>query len=255
MAGQLAPSGAADDFDRIAGFAQQFAGADPSDVLRWARSRYAPELAIVSNYGPGTLVAIHLMAEIDATVPVIHLNTGFEFPETEAVGERLRERYGVEIIEVVPELTVDQQAEKYGRDLFRTDADFCCHMRKVEPLANALSGYRAWVTGIRRTQSETRQDARIVEWDLRHDMVKVNPLAEWSRDDVWAFIRKHGIPYNELHDRGYASIGCTHCTRPVTEGEDERSGRWSGTAKRECGIHMAHFAPTSRAQVRQRHTA
>jgi phosphoadenosine phosphosulfate reductase len=116
-------------------------------------------------------------------------------------------------------------------------------MRKVEPLARALTDFDAWVTGVRRSQAATRQSVRVVEWDARHGNVKVNPLARWSKEDVWDFIHEHDIPYNPLHDVGYPSIGCAPCTRPVLEGEDERAGRWSGFDKTECGIHLAHFAP------------
>lgn len=231
------------DYDKIERFAEELDDASPGAILRWALSRYAPRLAVVSNYGPGTLVVIHHAVELDPTVPVIHVDTGYEFPETAELGRRLEARYGVRIVHAKPERTPDEQAREFGSDLYKTDPDFCCHMRKVEPLAQALTGFDAWVTGVRRSQAATRRSARVVEWDARHDCVKVNPLARWSKEDVWNFILKHDIPYNPLHDAGYPSIGCAPCTRAVVEGEDERAGRWSGSDKTECGIHVAHFAP------------
>jgi phosphoadenosine phosphosulfate reductase len=230
------------DYDKVAIFAAELQHQSPTAVLEWALGRYAPRLAVVSNFGPGTVVVLHHVAELDSTVPVLHLNTGFEFAETEEVGRRLEERYGLRIVEVHPEQTIEQQAQTHGPELYKSDPDFCCYLRKVVPLENALAGYDAWVTGIRKTQSNTRQNAQVVEWDNRHDMVKINPLAEWTKERVWDFIREHRIPYNALHDQGYPSVGCWPCTRPVAEGEDERAGRWSGLDKTECGIHLAHTA-------------
>jgi len=231
------------DHEEIERFAEELEEAPPPVILEWALGRYAPRLAVVSNYGPGTLVVLHYIAALDPTVPVLHLDTGFEFPETTQLGRALEARYGIRIIRVTPELTPEEQQEKYGTALYQTDPDFCCYLRKVEPLAKALADYDAWVSGLRRSQSTTRQNVRVVEWDARHECVKINPLARWTKEEVWNFIRQHDIPYNPLHDRGYPSVGCVPCTRPVADGEDERAGRWSGFEKTECGIHLAHFAP------------
>ncbi|MBT3270321.1 phosphoadenylyl-sulfate reductase [Candidatus Poribacteria bacterium] len=231
------------DYHRVEEFASELRTETPTRIIEWALERYAPRLAVVSNFGPSTVTVIHHLAELGkADVPVLHIDTGFEFPETEEVGARLTERYGIQIQNIHPELTVTQQAEKYGDELYKSDSDYCCYMRKVLPLEKVLSEYDAWVTGIRKSQASTRRAAQVVEWDVRHDMIKVNPLAEWDSDDVWACIRENDIPYNTLHDNGYPSIGCWPCTRSVAEGGDERSGRWSGLNKAECGIHLTHFA-------------
>jgi phosphoadenosine phosphosulfate reductase len=231
------------DYHRVGEFADELRDEYPTQIIKWALDRYAPRLAVVSNFGPSTATVIHHLAELGRQdVPVLHINTGFEFPETEEVGARLAERYGITIQDIRPELTVTQQAEKYGDELYKSDADYCCYMRKVLPLEKVLSEYDAWVTGIRKSQASTRRAAQVVEWDVRHDMIKVNPLAEWDTKEVWEFIRKNDIPYNALHDNGYPSIGCWPCTRSVAEGGDERSGRWSGLNKAECGIHLTHFA-------------
>ena len=208
------------------------------DILRWAVERYRPGIAVVSNFGPGTVVLIHKLAEIDKTVPVLHIDTGFEFAETGDVGERLRERYGVEVRHITPDLTIEQQAAQYGPELYTRDPNYCCYMRKVLPLAKALAGFDVWVTGIRSHQTANRGGANVVEWDTPHNKVKVNPLLAWSSDQVWDFIREHDIPYNALHDQGYKSIGCWPCTRSVADGEEERAGRWSAFGKIECGIHL-----------------
>jgi phosphoadenosine phosphosulfate reductase len=215
----------------------------PADILAWAVERYSPRLVVVSNYGPGTLVVLHHLADMGRDVPVLHLNTGFEFPETEVLGRKLEERYGLRIREIVPEMTVEEQERVHGPELYRTNPDYCCYLRKALPLDKALQGYDAWVTGIRKSQSETRRGVSVVEWDGRHEMVKVNPLAEWTSEQVWECIRENGIPYHPLHHAGYRSIGCWPCTRPTQEGEDERAGRWHGLAKTECGIHLADFTP------------
>jgi phosphoadenosine phosphosulfate reductase len=210
----------------------------PHAILRWATEYYFPKLVVVSNFGPGTVVVIHHLAEVSTAVPVIHIDTGFQFPETLDVAWKLEERYGIEVQRVGPELTVEQQAAKHGPALYERDPDYCCYMRKVLPLQKALVGYEAWVSGIRASQTHQRQQANVVEWDTRNNMLKVNPLLDWSTEDVWEFIRKHDLPYNSLHDRDYKSVGCWPCTQPVKDGEEERAGRWSAFGKTECGIHL-----------------
>jgi phosphoadenosine phosphosulfate reductase len=139
-------------------------------------------------------------------------------------------------------ITPSEQAKRHGDALWARDPDACCAIRKVEPNERALAGKRAWISGIRRDQSKTRSDVQIVEWDERFGLVKVNPLAAWTEADVWKYILEHNVPYNELHDRNYPSIGCTHCTRAVNPGDDPRSGRWQGFDKIECGLHVADGA-------------
>ena len=236
--------GSKSDVERADRFAEQLQNETPQRIVQWGVERYHPKLAVVSNFGPSTNVVIHHLAEIGrADVPIVHINTGFEFEETAEIAQELEKRYGVQIQQIHPALTVEQQAKKYGPKLYSEDPDYCCYMRKVEPLEKALKGKEAWVTGIRKSQAATRRGAKVVEWDARHDMIKINPMAEWTAKRVWEFIRKHNIPYNALHDQGYASVGCWPCTLPVLDGEDERAGRWKGSGKTECGIHLTQPLP------------
>jgi phosphoadenosine phosphosulfate reductase len=163
---------------------------------------------------------------------------GFLFTETHALKDEAARRYGFLPLAFRPDLSAGQQAVLHGPELWKDDPDLCCEIRKVAPNERALEGRRAWITGLRRDQGETRRDVAIAAWDTRFDLVKINPLAAWTEDDVWNYVRENDVPYNDLHDRGYPSIGCTHCTRAVRPGEDPRAGRWSGGDKVECGIHI-----------------
>ena len=168
---------------------------------------------------------------------IFFVDTGFLFAETYELRRRLERRYDVEITAVVPELTLERQEDVFGPRLWRFDPDLCCAMRKVDPLAEHLRGREAWVTAIRRDQTPARGAARVVEWDERFELVKINPLVAWTRERVWDYIFERQVPYNPMHDRGFPSIGCTHCTRAVRPGEHERAGRWEGHEKTECGLH------------------
>jgi phosphoadenosine phosphosulfate reductase len=152
--------------------------------------------------------------------------------------DRVEKRYGIKIERVFSSLTPEEQEQVHGPALWSRDPDRCCNLRKVEPLRNKLKELRAWITAIRRDQTVARGSARKLEWDAKFQLVKVNPIADWTSEMVWSYIRKHEVPYNPLHDRNYPSIGCTHCTRATQAGEDARSGRWSGFDKTECGLHM-----------------
>jgi phosphoadenosine phosphosulfate reductase len=210
----------------------------PGQVLAWAAERFAPRLVFATGFGAEGCVLIHLVAEHGLPVDLFTLDTGLLFPETYALWERLQSRYGVGIRGVQPVLSLDAQAARAGDELWLREPDRCCALRKVAPLGRALADADAWITAIRRGQTPDRASARVVERDLRHGLVKVNPLVRWSAGDVWSFIRHHDVPYNPLHDRGYPSIGCWPCTRPVAPGEDDRAGRWAGKVKKECGLHV-----------------
>jgi phosphoadenosine phosphosulfate reductase len=171
-------------------------------------------------------------------VRLFNLDTGYQFSETLQLRERIRARYGVEVGLVRPESTVAQYEAEHGGPLYRRRPERCCHDRKVLPLRRAVAGYDAWVSAIRRDQTQHRAVAGVVQWDARFGLVKVNPLLSWTRRDVWQFILDNDVPYNPLHDQGYPSIGCWPCTGPVAEGGDERAGRWAGTARQECGLHV-----------------
>jgi phosphoadenosine phosphosulfate reductase len=218
--------------------AQQFESSSVEDILEWAVERFAPRLVMTSNFGAEGVVVIDKLARIAPQTPVIYLDTGFQFAETDRLKERIRERYRINIVEQSAELSVVEQNQLYGARLYERDPDMCCRIRKIEPLRRALAGYDGWIAALRRDQSPTRANIRVVEWNARHELVKIHPLAAWTRRDVWDYIIRHKLPYHPLYDDGYASIGCEPCTQRVAAGAHERSGRWGGQGKLECGIHL-----------------
>ena len=216
---------------------QTFESASPQDVIAWAVGRFRGELALACSFGgPSGLALVDMLAQIDPTVPVYYLDTGLLFAETYAHVEAVAKRYGIRPIAVRPKLSVEEQARQYGAALWERDPDACCGLRKVEPQRDFLQGYSAWISGIRRDQSSSRSRVHVVERD-KFGLIKVNALATWTEEMVWAYVHAHDVPYNPLLERGYRSIGCTHCTLPVAEGEAPRAGRWRGFAKTECGLH------------------
>ncbi|MBX6350199.1 MAG: phosphoadenylyl-sulfate reductase [Clostridia bacterium] len=225
------------DAGALALLSRRFEEAPPEEIVRWAVETFHPRIALACSFGAEDVALVDMAARVREGVRVFYLDTGLHFPETYDVRDRIRARYPIELIRVAPALTVAEQAEIHGPELWRRDPDACCRMRKVEPLRAFLKGYDAWITGIRREQAPTRAAARPVEWDAKFGLVKVNPLVRWRAGDVWAYVLAHDVPYNPLHDQGYPSIGCMPCTTPVAPGEDPRSGRWRGAGKTECGLH------------------
>jgi phosphoadenosine phosphosulfate reductase len=211
--------------------------AEPQDILRWTAERFAPRFTMATAFGPEGMVLIHMLAEIAPATPIFNLDTGYQFQETLDLREEVKRRYGIEVELKRPTTTIEQYEQIHGGPLYRTNPDQCCADRKVKVLHQAVLGMHAWASAIRRDQSADRAKAPIVGWDKKFGLVKVSPLANWTKKDVWGLITKHDIPYNPLHDQGYSSIGCWPCTRAVLLGEDERAGRWSGFAKTECGLH------------------
>jgi phosphoadenosine phosphosulfate reductase len=212
----------------------------PQNIVEAAISRYGPKAILACSFGAEDVVLADMMLRANPRSPLFYLDTDFLFPETHAVRDRLIHQYQLQdeqIIRVKSKLSPAEQASQFGEALWLRDPDQCCSLRKVEPLTRILAKYEAWMTGIRRDQSPTRANAAIVEWDTKFGLVKFNPLATWSWDQVWEYIRRNNVPYNELHDRHYPSIGCTHCTAPVMPGDDPRSGRWKNSTKTECGLH------------------
>ena len=206
------------------------------ELLAWAVKQF-PRLVLACSFGAEDVVLVDMLQKIAPHVPIFYLDTDLHFRETYETRDRLEQHYGIRFIKVSPAFTLEQQKEAYGDELWRKDPDQCCKIRKVDPLAQVLKQYDAWITGIRREQSPTRANAKKVEVDVKFGLMKCNPLADWSWEDVWSYIRTHQLIYNPLHDNNYPSIGCEKCTRPVKPGEDIRSGRWSGFAKTECGLH------------------
>jgi phosphoadenosine phosphosulfate reductase len=222
----------------LADISRQLAEKSPQEILRWAVAEYHPRLTMATAFGAEGCCIIHMLAEIDPTVHIFNLDTGYQFPETLELREKILERYGIDVELVRPELSVTEYEAEHGGPLYRIRPDQCCHDRKVLPLRHHLVGYEAWISAIRKDQTNHRAAAGVVQWDAKFKMAKINPLLNWTKKDVWSFITKHDVPYNKLHDQGYPSIGCKPCTQPVAEGEDERAGRWAGTMKKECGLHV-----------------
>lgn len=216
---------------------EQMETATPPEIIRWATERFGDKLTMATAFGPEGMVILHWLAQIAPRTHVFNLDTGYQFPETLELRERVLRRYGMAVEMLQPELTVEQYEQLHGGPLYRTNPDQCCFDRKIRLLNRAVVGRQAWISAIRRDQSPDRARAAIVGWDKKFNLVKVNPLANWTKADVWKLITDQDIPYSPLHDQGYTSIGCWPCTRAVMFGEDERAGRWSGQAKVECGLH------------------
>ncbi|MEJ1089237.1 phosphoadenylyl-sulfate reductase [Microbacterium sp. Mu-80] len=210
--------------------------ASAAEVVAWvARNFGADAAAVACSMADAALP--HLVAEQLPGVDVLFLDTGYHFTETYATRDEVARALDVRVVDVTPEQTVAEQDAAFGARLFERDAALCCARRKVAPLQEALGGYEVWFTGVRRDEAPTRTNTPLVTFDERNGLVKVNPVAAWSLDQVFAYAAEHHAPVNLLTDFGYPSIGCQPCTRPVAPGEDPRSGRWAGQAKTECGLH------------------
>jgi phosphoadenosine phosphosulfate reductase len=214
--------------------------ATAEEVLRWAAKKFGRGLTMATAFGAEGCCIIHMLADIQPATHVINLETGYQFPETLDLRERIKQKYGIEVEYIYPEQTVAEYEAEHGGPLYELRPDQCCHDRKILPLQRAVARIAplAWVSAIRKDQTGDRAKADLVQWDPKFNLVKVNPLLNWTKKDVWGFVVKHDVPYNPLHDRDYPSIGCWPCTRAVRPGEDERAGRWAGKVKKECGLHV-----------------
>jgi phosphoadenosine phosphosulfate reductase len=210
-------------------------GSSALDVLRWAEATFGSAWCVASSMADAVLP--HLASHVRPGVDVIFLDTGYHFAETIGTRDAVAATMPVTVHSIQPQQTVAEQDAEFGPDLFARDPDRCCAMRKVAPLAAALDPYQAWATGLRRDEARTRANARVVEWDAARSMIKLNPIAAWTQDDVDAYLAEHRILVNPLLFDGYGSVGCAPCTRRITAGEDARAGRWAGTSKIECGLH------------------
>ncbi|NBI30383.1 phosphoadenylyl-sulfate reductase [Chengkuizengella marina] len=215
----------------------EFEDKTPQELLKYAADTF-PSLTLASSFGAEDVVLVDMLFKTNPEVDIFYLDTDFHFKETYETIEKIKERYkGIKLIRIQPELTPEEQGEKFGEKLWESSPDKCCDIRKVKPLTNILGKYDAWITGIRRDQAPTRANAKKVEYDNKFGLVKFNPLASWTSEDVWNYIHENDVIYNPLHDQNYPSIGCVYCTRQVQPGEDPRAGRWSDTSKTECGLH------------------
>jgi phosphoadenosine phosphosulfate reductase len=221
------------------------------EVMQWAFRRFGKRVEMASGFGAEGMALIDIAARLNPELRVFTIDTEFLFPETYQLIAKVEKRYGITVERVRPRLTPEAQEEVYGPTLWSINPDQCCALRKVEPLKEKLAGLRAWITAIRRDQTAARASARKVEWDQKFQLVKINPIADWTTKDVWNYLHEHDVPYNPLHDQNFTSIGCTHCTRAIRPGEDPRAGRWAGFQKTECGLHIsdAPIAPSPLVQL------
>ena len=211
-------------------------------LIEWTLEQYADQrMALTTGFGMEGCALIDLYAAHEQPLDVIYLDTGFFFPETHHLIDELKVRYShLNFINRGTSLTPEQQAAQHGDQLWKTNPDLCCKLRKVDPMRDALDDVDVWVTALRRGQGPSRADLHVAEWNDKYKVIKISPLAEWSRQEVRNHVKANGVPYNELHDRGYPSVGCTHCTQAVAGVSSEdysREGRWAGTEKTECGLH------------------
>lgn len=214
--------------------------ASPCARLSWMFGAFdAPRVVMGTGFGASGVVLMHYLEDIRPGTTVFYLDTDVLFPETYNLRDRLTARFDLDIVRVHSGLSLDDQADQHGHQLWNDDPDRCCFLRKVKPLREYLADKSAWLTAIRRDQSPTRGEACVVEWSDANEVVKINPLVDWTEDEVWAHVERHDLPYNPLHDEGYPSIGCMPCTERVeTDADNPRAGRWSDSEKQECGLHL-----------------
>lgn len=218
----------------------KFENSSPQEILSWVINAYGSQIVLACSFGgPSGMVLLDMAIKIQPDIPVFYLNTGFLFPETRELAKRASDHYNITPIVVRPKRK--DLLQTHTKELWTIDPDQCCDIRKVRPQQDFLRGYQAWITGIRRDQSPTRQTTPVIQWDNTFELIKVCPLVNWSEQQIWQYIADNAVPYNILHDRNYPSIGCTHCTRPIKTGEDSRAGRWSNFTKTECGLHAPVF--------------
>ncbi len=222
------------DLVRIAGAELELAPAE--DIVEWAVATFGSRFCITSSMGDAVLA--HLASRVAPGVDVVFLDTGYHFAETIGTRDAVAATLDVKLLSITPKQTVAEQDAEHGTDLFARDPDLCCALRKVQPLNESLSHYDAWATGLRRAETRNRVIAPVIGWDAKKGKVKVSPLARWDDAQVETYIAENGVLVNPLQHDGYPSIGCAPCTRRVVSGEDPRAGRWSGTGKTECGIHV-----------------
>jgi len=220
----------------IADLNARFESASPEEIVRWAVETFGDGLSVGASFGGPTGMAIlHMTAQLKPNVHVFVLDTDYLFEETHQTRERATTTLNLTNVQIYQSrLTHEQQAAEHGAALWMRDPDLCCDLRKVEPNGRALEGKTAWISGLRRDQSEGRSDVPIVAWNAKFGLVKINPLARWTEKETWEYIVKHEVPYNPLLDQGFVSIGCYNCTVPGKQG---RQGRWEGFEKDECGLH------------------
>ncbi|GHT21289.1 phosphoadenylyl-sulfate reductase (thioredoxin) [Planctomycetales bacterium] len=231
--------------EQICYWNEQLYHESPERILQWAIDRYAPKLTMATAFGTSGCVILSFLAKLTPRVPIFTIDTGYLFPETLDVLERLQKEFDVKIERKSADTSVEEYEKINGGPVHQRDSNGCCLERKVKVLKAVAPHYDAWISGIRRDQSLTRANTQIVSWDAKFGLVKIAPLAFWTNKQVWSKIVYEAIPYNKLFDAGYTSIGCAPCTRAILPGEDERAGRWAGQNKTECGLHPSEVSLTN----------
>jgi phosphoadenosine phosphosulfate reductase len=227
------------DKSRVAELDRELAALTAEQRLSRLNAEFGTAVSLANSFSGATdMVLVDMLAKLDLPFEVFYLDTELLFPETYQLIEETRRRYGIEPVAYRPKQTVAEQAAEHGDALWAREPDRCCALRKMEPIARALEGKQAWITGMRRDQSPARAGTPIFQWDDTFGLAKLNALVDWTEDETWEYVRERDVPVNALHEQGYPSIGCMPCTRPVMPGEDPRAGRWAGTVKTECGLHL-----------------
>lgn len=217
----------------------EFENASPHEIIEWAVGKFWPDIAMSSSFQTQSLPLLHIVSQVAPEIDIIFLDTGYHFPETLSFRDTIVEAFGLTLRVMRADMSRQTFVERHGDDLHRRDPDLCCYINKVEPMQRAMEGLDAWISGIRRDQSPARANTEILE-ETSEGVIRIHPMATWTRKDVWNYINEHNLPEHPLLSQGYLSIGCAPCTRPVSsEEEDERAGRWSNEAKTECGLHTA----------------
>ncbi len=207
------------------------------EVLRWAWETFGFKVAASSSFQTQSVPLLHLISRVCPEMPVLFIDTGFHFPETLAFRDDLQARYNLNVVVVRPAITKHDLLMRYGEGLYRRDPDLCCYLNKVEPMQRAISDLAAWIAGVRHDQTRHRAKLKVIQ-PLSSGLLKIHPLLHWSKEDLQAYMDKYALPKHPLHKKGYRSIGCAPCTVPVSPEQDARAGRWAGTDKQECGLHM-----------------
>ena len=235
--------------DELATASERLESADPNEIIQWAVDRFGDRLSMGTAFGPEGMTILARLSNIAPQTHVFNLDTGYQFQETLDLRDKVESKYGINVELLKPDLTVEEYEAKHGGPVYKHSPDQCCGDRKLVVLERVASTKHAWISAIRRDQSPDRARAPIVGWDKRFQLVKVNPLANLTKTDIWNYIMENDVPYNPLHDKGYPSIGCQPCTRSVLFGEDEREGRWNGFEKTECGLHTLDLPNKSDDEV------
>ena len=211
---------------------------NPQALLKWIVDNLPNDKVIMgTGFGPPGIVLLDILFKITKNISVFYIDTNFLFDQTYELKDKLEERYDFKFNKFSSDMNPEMQSKEYGEKLWEKDPDACCNLRKVMPLMDALSNYDVWITGIRKKQTHVRQQSSLIEFESRFEVIKINPLINWTHDEVWDYIKEYDLPYNSLHDKNYPSIGCKPCTSSVCPGDDDRSGRWKGISKTECGLH------------------